>query len=281
MFSLKKLLFTLLCGLLPHQLFSASRSLKPLALREMEMSAVCYADPEKNCAICKESLAEEGQTKRLTCSHKYHKECIDPWLSKPGSEYRCPVCRARALPAISLVEAGTRCDTLALTLLLGAALHPDRRDESGQTALMMVSYHGDVGAMAQLLSVHANPSAANKFGKTVLMYAVEGGSAAAVDALLNAGVICYGVSEKIMSPLQLAVTRGNSEVVKRLMVAYDKQCDAWWMRAQSGYFLMEMHCKPFYDDWHYAESHASPAIRDLIRPIWDRYYGREFSPPMH
>jgi hypothetical protein len=50
---------------------------------EDEMSAY-------SCAICLEEYQDEEQIRCLRCTHSYHKECIDPWLTKNNL---CPVCR--------------------------------------------------------------------------------------------------------------------------------------------------------------------------------------------
>ena len=41
------------------------------------------------CAICLEVSSEEA-TKALTCSHSFHKKCVDIWLSQRNT---CPLCR--------------------------------------------------------------------------------------------------------------------------------------------------------------------------------------------
>ncbi|KAK7390780.1 hypothetical protein VNO78_18850 [Psophocarpus tetragonolobus] len=42
------------------------------------------------CAICKDLLGVGDAAKRLPCGHRYHGDCIVPWLSSRNS---CPVCR--------------------------------------------------------------------------------------------------------------------------------------------------------------------------------------------
>ncbi|KAH0934828.1 hypothetical protein HID58_011945, partial [Brassica napus] len=42
------------------------------------------------CAVCREEMSVGNEVAELPCSHKYHGECIVPWL---GIRNTCPVCR--------------------------------------------------------------------------------------------------------------------------------------------------------------------------------------------
>ncbi|KAK6925173.1 Zinc finger, RING-type [Dillenia turbinata] len=42
------------------------------------------------CAVCKDEINIGEQAKQLPCSHRYHGDCIFPWL---GIRNTCPVCR--------------------------------------------------------------------------------------------------------------------------------------------------------------------------------------------
>lgn len=48
-----------------------------------------------NCSVCLDDLEVGMQAKELPCNHKFHKDCIFPWLELHSS---CPVCRFQ-LPA--------------------------------------------------------------------------------------------------------------------------------------------------------------------------------------
>jgi len=69
---------------------------KPPAARsavESLRSAVVAAGEEgegEECSVCKDGVAAGQRVKRLPCSHRYHDECIMPWLQVSNS---CPLCR--------------------------------------------------------------------------------------------------------------------------------------------------------------------------------------------
>lgn len=46
--------------------------------------------PDNACSICLEEPKEGDQWRALLCSHKFHPECIDPWLRENP---HCPLCR--------------------------------------------------------------------------------------------------------------------------------------------------------------------------------------------
>ena len=54
------------------------------------------------CSICLGDLADtERAALELPCKHRFHGQCVAPWLQKNSS---CPCCRARAKPAAGSSE---------------------------------------------------------------------------------------------------------------------------------------------------------------------------------
>ncbi|ODV92014.1 hypothetical protein CANCADRAFT_55758 [Tortispora caseinolytica NRRL Y-17796] len=46
---------------------------------------------DTRCPICFEAFSEGEKLRVLPCSHKYHSECVDPWLLNRSTQ--CPLCR--------------------------------------------------------------------------------------------------------------------------------------------------------------------------------------------
>ncbi|PIA14769.1 hypothetical protein COEREDRAFT_46037 [Coemansia reversa NRRL 1564] len=46
----------------------------------------------ERCPICLESLGSENFIRELVCSHQFHVQCIDVWLTTYSA--LCPICKA-------------------------------------------------------------------------------------------------------------------------------------------------------------------------------------------
>jgi len=66
-------------------------------------NATSQSEPQPGCSICTEDF-EVGQDQRvLPCDHRFHPECVDPWLLNVSST--CPLCRVDLRPQTSRTSA--------------------------------------------------------------------------------------------------------------------------------------------------------------------------------
>jgi len=78
----------------PNSMVPASAGLiRALPIHKVTAEEASNAAAEhKSCTICIEDFCQGEEQMTLPCFHRFHAECVDPWLRKNGS---CPVCKHR------------------------------------------------------------------------------------------------------------------------------------------------------------------------------------------
>nr|CAD1843780.1 unnamed protein product [Ananas comosus var. bracteatus] len=56
-----------------------------------QVKAAGTADEDAKCCVCLSRQKDGEITRRLSCSHLFHGECVDRWLALRGRT--CPLCR--------------------------------------------------------------------------------------------------------------------------------------------------------------------------------------------
>ena len=80
------------------------------------------ADGSLGCSICTEDFNQGEDVRVLPCNHKYHPECVDPWLLNVSGT--CPLCRIDLRPQTATTEAGAAEASTSVTEGEGTALPP-------------------------------------------------------------------------------------------------------------------------------------------------------------
>lgn len=74
----------------PH----AGASLEALPTHAVTAEDVAAAPAEhRACTVCMEDFRTGEEQRTLPCFHRFHKDCIDPWLRQSGC---CPICKHRS-----------------------------------------------------------------------------------------------------------------------------------------------------------------------------------------
>uniref|UniRef100_A0A670Y4P7 E3 ubiquitin-protein ligase RNF43 n=1 Tax=Pseudonaja textilis TaxID=8673 RepID=A0A670Y4P7_PSETE len=57
------------------------------------------------CAICLEEFCEGQELRIITCSHEFHRQCVDPWLQQHQT---CPLCMFNIINSVDRHNSGSR-----------------------------------------------------------------------------------------------------------------------------------------------------------------------------
>ncbi len=69
---------------------SEARGADPEVVAALPLEQIGPADEGEDCPVCKETYAVGEEVKCMPCHHRFHVDCLDPWLKMKNN---CPVCR--------------------------------------------------------------------------------------------------------------------------------------------------------------------------------------------
>merc|ERR1719414_1031606 len=121
------------------------------------------------CVICQDCCESLTYVVELTCSHKYHKNCLLTWCQEHSG---CPLCRATihwAKPVI--LAAAFRGDLAGVRRALKHGAEVDACSPLGSTPLILAAMNGHTRVVQALLVAGADVDAATNGGRTALWVA--------------------------------------------------------------------------------------------------------------
>ncbi|NXE41467.1 RNF43 ligase, partial [Ptilorrhoa leucosticta] len=97
----------------------ATRRFQPRARPAPRWDSASSCSSAPVCAICLEEFSEGQELRIISCSHEFHRECVDPWLQQ---HHTCPLCMFNILARDSGDQA-----TAASSRLVPQDMEPGRR----------------------------------------------------------------------------------------------------------------------------------------------------------
>ncbi|NWI73695.1 RNF43 ligase, partial [Dryoscopus gambensis] len=97
----------------------ATRRYQPRARPAPRWDSASSCSSAPVCAICLEEFSEGQELRIISCSHEFHRECVDPWLQQ---HHTCPLCMFNILARDSGDQA-----TAASSRLVPQDMEPGRR----------------------------------------------------------------------------------------------------------------------------------------------------------
>uniref|UniRef100_A0A8C3QND7 E3 ubiquitin-protein ligase RNF43 n=1 Tax=Cyanoderma ruficeps TaxID=181631 RepID=A0A8C3QND7_9PASS len=76
----------------------ATRRYQPRARPALRWDSASSCSSAPVCAICLEEFSEGQELRIISCSHEFHRECVDPWLQQ---HHTCPLCMFNILARAS------------------------------------------------------------------------------------------------------------------------------------------------------------------------------------
>ena len=93
--------FENILGRLFNESGNNTRPTDPDTVRNLPLETVGPADHGESCPVCQDDFKMGEPVKVISCCHRFHVDCLDPWLKMNNT---CPVCRFE-LKAASLNQA--------------------------------------------------------------------------------------------------------------------------------------------------------------------------------
>jgi ankyrin repeat protein len=140
-------------------------------------------------------------------------------------------------------------------LLANPSINVNLPNKSGENALMMAAFDGDMATVKML--VLNNKAAVNKPGWSPIHYAATNGHLQIVQFLMANGAMINALSPSETTPLMMAIGSGNDDLIKYLL---DNGAD-FRMRNHEGYTAIDV-----------AQLFGKDDIRDGLMSRWQKLY---------